>query len=158
MGANEQQGLPTPDPELKRLERYVGTWDMKGRTVGSDVDNISGRATFEWLPGGFFMQQRTSLSFDFLGLQIESLELIGYDPESETFPSTVYANMAPTPLPYRWEVGEDTLKITVSYAPLDATFTGKWSKDGKSFEGGWRPNPGADEAVNFPYDIGGHRV
>ena len=158
MGANEQQGLPTPDPTLKRLERYVGTWDMKGRVVGSDVDNISGRATFEWLPGGFFMQQRTSLSFDFLGLQIESLELIGYDPESETFPSTVYANMAPMPLPYRWEVGEDTLKITVSYAPLDATFTGKWSKDGMSFGGGWRPNPGADENVNFPYDIGGHRV
>lgn len=136
MGANEQQGLPTPDPALKRLERYVGTWDMKGRVVGSDVDNISGRATFEWLPGGFFMQQRTSLNFDFIGLQIKSLELIGYDPESKTFPSTVYANMAPTPLPYRWEVGEDTLKIAVSYAPLDATFTGKWSKDGKSFGGG----------------------
>ena len=157
MGANEQQGLPTPDPALKRLERYVGTWDMKGRTVGSDEDNISGRATFEWLPGGFFMQQRTSLDFPFLGLQIESLELIGYDPESETFPSTVFSNVAPTPLPYRWEVREDTLKITVSYAPLDATFTGKWSKDGKSFGGGWRPNPGADETVNFPYDIGGQR-
>ena len=61
----------------KRLERYVGTWDMKGRTVGADVDNLSGRATFEWLPGGFFMQQRTSLNFDFIGLQIEGLELIG---------------------------------------------------------------------------------
>ena len=158
MGANEQQGLPTPDPALKRLERYVGTWDMKGRTVGSDVDNISGRATFEWLPGGFFMQQRTALNLDFIGLQIESLELIGYDPESETFPSTVYSNLAPTPLPYRWEVGEDTLKITVSYDPLDATFTGKWSEDGKSFGGGWRTNPGADENVNFPYDIGGQRA
>jgi Protein of unknown function (DUF1579) len=145
MGANEQQGLPTPDPALKRLERYVGTWDMKGRTVGSEVDNVSGRATFEWLPGGFFMQQRTSLNFNFIGLQIQSLELIGYDPESETFPSTVFSNMAPTPLPYRWEVGEDTLKITVSYGPLDATFTGTWSQDGKSFGGGWRPNPGADE-------------
>jgi hypothetical protein len=158
MGANEQQGLPTPDPALKRLERYVGTWDMKGRTVGSEVDNVSGRATFEWLPGGFFMQQRTSLNFNFIGLQIQSLELIGYDPESETFPSTVFSNMAPTPLPYRWEVGEDTLKITVSYGPLDATFTGTWSQDGKSFGGGWRPNPGADETVNFPYDLGGRRL
>jgi Protein of unknown function (DUF1579) len=97
MGANEQQGLPTPDPALNRLDRYVGTWDMKGHTVGSDEDNISGRATFEWLPGGFFMQQRTSLDFPFLGLQIESLELIGYDPESETFPSPVYSNLSPTP-------------------------------------------------------------
>jgi hypothetical protein len=63
--------------------------------------------------------------------------------------------MAPMPLPYRWDVGEDTLKITVSSDPLDATFTGKWSEDGKSFGGGWRPNAGTDENVNFPYDIGG---
>ena len=134
MGANEQQGLPTPDPALKRLERYVGTWDMKGRTVGSDVDNISGRATFEWLPGGFFMQQRTSLDFPFLGLQIESLELIGYDPESETFPSTVYSNLAPTPLPYRWEVGEDTLKITVSYAPWTRRSRASGARTGRASE------------------------
>jgi hypothetical protein len=24
--------------------------------------------------------------------------------------------------------------------------------------GGWRPNPGADETVNVPYDIGGRRL
>ena len=147
---------PGPDPALKRLERFVGTWDMQGRTLGSDVDNVSGRTTFQWLPGGFFLQQRATL--DFTGLHIESLELIGYDPEMNTFPSTVFSNLAPTPLPYRWEVGEDTLRIIVSYGPLDATFTGRWSQDGESFGGGWRPNPGADETVNAPYDIQGRRA
>jgi hypothetical protein len=158
MGTNEieQQGLPKPDPALRRLEKFIGTWDMKGRTVGSDVDNVSGRATFEWLPGGFFLQQRIALNF--MGLEIESLELVGYDPETDTFPSTVFSNLAPMPLPYRWEVGEDTLTITVSYGPLDAMFTGTWSEDRESFGGGWRPNPGADELVNTPYDILGHRV
>jgi hypothetical protein len=24
--------------------------------------------------------------------------------------------------------------------------------------GGWRPNPEADETINVPYDIGGHRL
>jgi hypothetical protein len=152
----EQQGLPQPDPALKRLDRLVGTWAMTGRTLGSDSDNVSGRATFEWLPGGFFLQQRITLNF--AGLQIESMELVGYDPESQTFPSTVFSNLAPTPLPYRWEVGEDTLKITVSYGPLDATFTGRWSEDGQSFGGGWRPNPGTDATVNPPYDIRGSRA
>jgi hypothetical protein len=158
LGANEveQQGLPQPDPALKRLDRLVGTWAMTGRTLGSDSDNVSGRATFEWLPGGFFLQQRITLNF--AGLQIESMELVGYDPESQTFPSTVFSNLAPTPLPYRWEVGEDTLKITVSYGPLDATFTGRWSEDGQSFGGGWRPNPGTDATVNPPYDIRGSRA
>jgi hypothetical protein len=35
--------------------------------------------------------------------------------------------------------------------------TGAWREDG-TFSGGWRPNPGADETVNVPYDIGGHRL
>jgi hypothetical protein len=43
---------------------------MKGRTLGSEVDNVSGRTTFEWLPGGFFLQQRATLNL--VGLQIES--------------------------------------------------------------------------------------
>jgi Protein of unknown function (DUF1579) len=153
---DQQPGLLQPDPALKRLDKFVGTWDMKGRFVGADEDNISGRATFEWLPGGFFLQQRISLTFG--PMQIESLELIGYDPESKTFPSTVFSNLAPAPLPYRWEVAEDMLKIMVSYGPLDAMFTGQWSKDGKTFGGGWRPNPGADETVNAAYDIEGHRA
>jgi hypothetical protein len=36
-------------------------------------------------------------------------------------------------------------------------FTGSWREDG-TFSDGWRPNPGADETVNVPYDIGGHRL
>jgi hypothetical protein len=55
-------------------------------------------------------------------------------------------------------MSEDTLKITVSYGPLDATFTGEWSQDGNTFTGGWRPNSGADPTVNVAYDISGHRL
>jgi hypothetical protein len=152
----QQAGLPTPDPALERLKQFVGTWSMEGRLVGSEESNIKGQATYRWLPGGFFLEQRISL--DFMGLQIESLELIGYDPETKTFPSTVFSNLSPTPLPYRWEVGDDAVKISVTYGPLDATFEGKWSEDGQTFGGGWRPNPGANESVNVPYDISGRRV
>jgi hypothetical protein len=69
----------------------------------------------------------------------------------------VYSGFSPEPLPYRWDVRDDSVTITVSYGPLDATFTGSWREDG-TFSGGWRPNPGADETVNVPYDIGGHRL
>jgi hypothetical protein len=89
---------------------------------------------------------------------IDALELIGYDPEAKTFPSTVCSSFSPKPLPYKWEVGRDTLTISVSYGELDATFKGTFSEDGESFWGGWRPNPGADETVNVPYGIGGRRV
>ena len=157
MADNEAQGeMPTPDPALRRLDRFVGTWSMEGHLLGSSENNIKGRATYRWLPGGFFLEQRIQL--DFMGLQIDSQELIGYDPETGTFPSTVFSNLSPAPLPYRWKVDGDTVTISVSYGPLDATFTGAFSEDGQRFSGGWRPNPGADETVNVPYDIAGQRV
>ena len=152
---SESPGLPQPDPALRRLDIFVGRWSMKGHFVGSDEESIAGEATFRWLPGGFFLEQ--SIELDFAGLKIESLELIGYDPESDKFPSTVFSNLSPAPLPYSWDVRDESVTITVSYSPLDATFTGSWREDG-TFSGGWRPNPGADNTVNVPYDISGHRV
>jgi hypothetical protein len=151
-----QPQLPQPDPALKRLDRLVGEWSMEGHMVDSDENNIKGQASYRWLPGGFFLEQHVRL--DFMGLEIDSLELIGYNPESGAFRSSVFSNLSPDPLPYKWDLQRDTLTISVSYGPLDATFTGKFSEDGESFSGGWRPNPGADEAVNIPYDIGGRRI
>lgn len=149
-------GMPTPNPALKPLEKLVGTWTMQGRTLNSKEDNVFGRNTFEWLPGGFFLQQRTELNF--MGIEIRSLELIGFDPETQSLTSQVYSNQSPLPLPYKWDLQDDTLTISVDYGPLDATFTGKFSQDGERFSGSWRPNPGADETINVPYDLAGTRV
>jgi Protein of unknown function (DUF1579) len=158
MGENEPtQALPQPDPALRRLDRLVGTWSMKGHLIGSDEENIFGETSYQWLAGGFFLQQ--DVDMDFAGmLKIKSRELIGYDAETKVFTSSVYSNLSPVPLPYIWDLQDDELTIAVSYGPLDATFRGKFSSDGNSFSGGWRPNPGSDETVNVPYDIGGTRI
>ena len=149
--------LPQPDPALKRLDFLVGRWGLKGHLVGSDEENIVGEASYEWLPGGFFLQQRVKL--DFAGFaEIDSLELIGYDPETGAFKSYVFSNMSPEPLPYKWQVEDRSMAISVSYGPLDATYTGRFGEDRDSLSGGWRPNPGADETVNVPYDIAGTRL
>ncbi|MGH3064483.1 MAG: DUF1579 family protein [Gaiellaceae bacterium] len=152
---SETSEAPQPDPAMRRLDRLVGRWSMEGNLMGSDETTIHGETSFGWLPGGFFLEQ--SVQIDFGGLQIDSLEVIGYDPETQTFPSTVYSNFSPEPLPYKWDVQGDTVTISVSYGPLDSTFTGSWREDG-TFSGGWRPNPGADDTVNIPYDIGGRRL
>lgn len=156
MADDAQNQLPTPDPALRRLDRLVGTWKMEGNLAGSDETTIRGETTFRWLPGGFFLEQRFEL--DFMGMPIHSLELIGYERETDTFPSTVFSNVSPSPLPYRWAVAEDTFTITVNYGPMDATFQGRFDKESDEFHGSWRPNPGADESVNVPYDIGGRRA
>jgi hypothetical protein len=128
---------------------------MKGRSLGSDEDNISGTTTFSWLhgPGGesFFLQQ--DMEMDYGGQLIRSHELIGYEPKSKGFASNVFSNMAPDPWPYRWDVRGDDITISIERLPMNATFTGKFSSDGRSFSGGWRPNPGADPVINAPYDI-----
>jgi len=152
--SNAQQP-PKPDPALKRLEKFVGTWNIKGRTLDSKVDNVSARTTFEWLPGGFFLKQ--SFEADFMGMKIQSLELIGYDPSSDTFPSLVYSNLAGVPIPYRYDVRGKDVTITTDFGG-GARMTGKISEDDNTFSGGWRPNPGKEGPGNVAYDFVGTRV
>ncbi len=137
---------PTPDLALKRLEKLVGTWDIKGRTLDSQNDNISGRVTIEWLPGGFFLQQRGEM--DFMGFTIQSLELVGYDPSTKAFSSTVYSNMGGVPLPYQWDVQGDI----VTHWSEGSKYTGTFSEDGTILSGGWRPEEGKEGSENAAYD------
>jgi hypothetical protein len=155
--AVQETQAPTPDPALQRLDRLVGTWTLKGHLVGSDEENISGEISFQWLEGGFFLQQDAEIHFAGM-FEVKARELIGYDPETESFASYVYSNLSPEPLPYRWDLRGDTLTISVSHGPLDSSFSGEFSDDGESFSGGWRANPGADETINIPYDVSGSRV
>ncbi len=134
-----------PDPALQRLQRLVGTWDIRGRTLDSNEDNITGRMTCEWLPGGFFLKQNGEIHLK--GLTVKSLEIIGYDPGSQTFPSSVYSNMSGTVLPYNWNVEGD---IVTHWTESDQ-YTGTFSPDGRTLSGGWRPvdpkRPGAYDAI-----------
>jgi hypothetical protein len=51
--AQAHQQPPEPSPDLKNLERLVGTWELSG--------GVQGRVTFEWMEGGFFLLQRVDL-------------------------------------------------------------------------------------------------
>jgi uncharacterized protein DUF1579 len=157
MAQNEKaQAMPPgPDPELKLLDRFVGTWKVRGQTLDSKDDDVSGQISFEWLPGGFFLQQRVELNF--MGYEIKGLEIIGYDPSTRTFPSTVYSNMVGVPLPYQWEIEGDDVTIRTEFGG-GATYRGTWGADGTSMSGGWRPDEGKEGPGNVAYDISGTRV
>jgi Protein of unknown function (DUF1579) len=157
MSNSNEPSQPSPDPALRRLDRLVGTWTLTGNLVGSDEENIVGEISFQWLEGGFFLQQDAKIDFGGM-FKVSSRELIGYDPETGAFASHVYSNLSPISLPYTWDLRDDTLTISVTHGPLDASFSGEFSEDGESFSGGWRPNPGADETINIAYDVRGTRV
>jgi hypothetical protein len=151
----EAPAMPAPHPALRQLDRFIGSWQMRGRTLGSDVDNVVGTASYAWLPGGFFLEQRTKI--DFVGFGVEGVEIIQYDPETDSFPSTVYSSVVGTPLPYRWKLAGD--EVTIWAEALHATFHGRWSEDGQSFSGGWRGDPGHEnDPGNVAYDVSGSRA
>ncbi len=143
---SQAQQPPKPDPALKRLDVLIGTWDLKGHTLDSAEENITGSNTFEWLSGGFFLKSAGEINFK--GVKLQSLEIIAYDPSTDTFPSSVYSSMGGDVLPYSWDVQGNT----VTHSDASSRYTGTLSEDGMILSGGWRPKKGEEENPENSYD------
>jgi len=148
----EAQPIQTPDPALKRLEKLVGRWNLKGRTLDSKKDNITGWNTFEWLPGGFFLKSFGQI--DFKGFVVKGLEIIAYDPKKKTFPSTVYSNLSADVLAYEWDVQGNS----VIHSGLGWKYAGTLSEDGNTLTGSWRPDKGTKSTEGNAYDAVMNRI
>ena len=124
---------PTPNPELKSLDRLVGTWKVSGPEIEGDV-------TYEWLEGGFFLVQR----FDFqqAGHDVRGIEIIGYErgfgatEPSKDIRSRAFDNAGNT-FEYTYEIEGDTLTIWGGERGSPAYYRGKFTKDGKTNSGAW---------------------
>ena len=134
-----------PSPEVKRLGRLVGAWDVSG-------DYLQGTSTFEWMEGGFFLIQR----FDFErqdGQGIQGIEVIGHERRfgsepSEEIKSRVYTNTGDT-LDYVYELEGDTLTIWFGEKGSPAYYEGMFGEDGDTLAGAWRfPGGGGYEATS----------
>ena len=135
-----------PDPALKRLKVLVGKWDLKGRTLDTAEDNITGWVNFEWLPGGFFLQANGEI--DFMGTKIQSLEILGYDPETRIFIANVYSNMDGKVTQYYWDIQGNT----VTHWTKGSKYKGILSADGNTLSGGWRPQEDSEGSRESTYD------
>lgn len=123
--------LPSPNPDLKSLDRLVGTWE-----VG---DGAEGTITYEWMDGGFFLIQHVNLKQD--GMEIKGMEMIGHlrpfgEEPGKDIKSRFYDNMGNT-FDYVYEMNGDTLTIWGGEKGSPAYFTGTFSEDGNSNTGRW---------------------
>ena len=143
--AVKECALPRPDPALKRLDRLVGTWSMEGNLSAPTRRTSEARRRFGWLPGGFFLEQRVRI--DFMGMQMDALELIGCEPQPTPSPSTVYSGSCDT-VADRWDVKGNDVIIEVTYGPMDAKFPGDGARTEPSRAGG--AQAGAEQTVNCP--------
>jgi hypothetical protein len=86
-----------PTAAHKLLAALKGHWRTQGQTVatkGSPSIPIDGTDTYEWLPGGFFMIHHVDVR---MGQdEAKTLEVIGYDVATNTYPTTFFDNQGNT--------------------------------------------------------------
>lgn len=140
-----------PDKALRRLEKLVGEWTLIGRSLQATEDDITGITSFEWILDGFFLLHRGMIQAG--DIKIPSLAIIGYDPETDTFPEFVYGNMGSLPLSYGWQINGDD----ITHWTNGSKYTGKFIADGKIVAGGWRAD-GAEMTPANTYEATMYKV
>jgi len=95
----------TPNEDLKKLERLIGSWEVTGEATGT--------VTYSWLNGGFFLKAEHKLEQG--GQKVTALEVIGHNkPFGEAAEAAIrsrnYDNFGNT-LDFEYEVDGDTLTI-----------------------------------------------
>jgi hypothetical protein len=129
--AQAHQQPPQPNPDLKNLDRLVGTWEMSG--------DVQGQVSFEWMVGGFFLIQNVDLEHH--GQRIKGIEIIGHErpfgaEPSEEIKSRFYSNTGDT-LDYVYELEGDILTIWAGEKGSPAYARGTFSEDGNAGSGEW---------------------
>ena len=129
--AQAHQQPPRPNPNLKNLDRLVGTWEMSGE--------VQGKVTFEWMEGGFFLIQHVDLEHH--GQEIRGIEIIGHErgfgaEPSEEIKSRFYSNTGDT-LDYVYELEGGALTIWAGEKGSPAYAKGTFSEDGNTGSGEW---------------------
>ena len=125
------QQPPEPNPDLKSLDRLVGTWEVSG--------GAQGRVTFDWMEGGFLLIQHVDLEQH--GQRIKGIEIIGHErpfgaEPSEEIQSRFYDNMGNT-LDYVYELEGDTLTIWGGEKGSPAYAKGTFGDDGDTLSSQW---------------------
>jgi hypothetical protein len=114
--AQAQYQTSKPNPDLKSLAKLVGTWKISG--------GAEGKATYEWMEGGFFLIQHVDL--EQYGQKIKGFEVIGHlkpfgEEPSENIKSRFFDTIGNT-LDYVYELKGNTLMIW-GLEQLTKTFT-----------------------------------
>jgi hypothetical protein len=65
----QDQRAPEPNPDLRALDRLVGTWNVAG--------GATGQVTYEWMEGRFFLVQHVDL--EQYGQRLKGIEIIGHE-------------------------------------------------------------------------------
>ena len=120
-----------PNPDLKKLDRLVGTWSVSG--------GAQGQVTYQWMEGSFFLIQHVDL--EQYGQKSKGIEIIGHErpfgaEPSADITSRFYDSLGNT-LDYVYELEGDTLTIWGGQKGSPAYYKGRFSDGGSTMTGEW---------------------
>lgn len=73
---------------IQKLQPFIGTWKTEGQT--STGEKITGTDSYEWFPGGHFIQHNVAVQMG--GQQVIGLEMISFDASTSKYPMHFYDN------------------------------------------------------------------
>jgi uncharacterized protein DUF1579 len=122
--------------EHQRLAALLGRWKTKGwarDAPGAPAGRIDAVDTYEWLPGEFALLHRVDAQ---VGDQsVEGAEIIGYDPERQSYVSQYFGSDGPTA--YEASLSEKAGALVWSMWSNTTRFTGTFGDDGTTISGHW---------------------
>ncbi|MFF5259996.1 hypothetical protein ACFY4C_13690 [Actinomadura viridis] len=123
--------IQQPTPELRALDRLVGTWTVTGGAEGT--------VRYEWMPGRCFLLQHVDLTQ--FGEPVTGMEVIGnLRPFGEPVGADVvsrYYDSAGNTFDYVYELTGDTLTIWAGAKGSPAYYEGTFDADGTTVTGEW---------------------
>ncbi|GAA2631558.1 hypothetical protein SMC26_21955 [Actinomadura fulvescens] len=120
-----------PSPEVKALDRLVGTWNVTG--------GAEGKVRYEWMPGRFFLVQHVELTQ--FGEPVTGMEIIGnlrpFGEPTGTDVVSRYYDSAGNTFDYVYELEGDKLTIWAGAKGSPAYFEGTFNADDTTLTGEW---------------------
>src|SRR5690606_31831949 len=118
---------------LQQLDKFVGQWNTTGEILATSTTpeiKISGRDTYEWLPGEHFLLHKADVMIG--DDHNQTFEIIGFDAVKKIYTMQHYNNkghtgfMSATVINNRWVFQGDTLRFKGGFTNNDKIFSGIW--------------------------------
>jgi len=124
---------------VQKLEVFIGNWKTEGQTTTGE--KISGTDSYEWFPGGHFVQHHVNVHMG--SQQMIGLEMIGYDATTGKYPMHFYDNQGNNTISQgteqngAWTFTGEKERGTFTFNKDNTIFSGTWegSENGKD----WAP-------------------
>jgi len=113
---------PKPNPELQKLDKLVGIWNVSGE--------VCGQVSYSWMEGGFFLVQYVDIE------GAKGLEFIGYDEESGKLKSHYFDDDGKV-LEYTYYLNSIDHIVSIDMPGITGKFEGRYSNNGNTITGSW---------------------